>query len=249
MAITYFNSASTPTDGASATNTATTTAVTPPGSMATGDLVILYAQQRGSASMSILATGGQTWSEITNSPSASFSNQSFKVFWCRYNGTWGANPSVLFSAGTCTTVVMHVYRPTTGTNLWAVEHEYHPTGPFTPVGGTNVCDGLLNSSGTTQNTTNASTVTVCAWFTSDDNTWGLATGSNWTNPGSLQYRNTSGSDQSIAFAHNIRTTAGTLAVPSRAQATLGADNYGTSTIIFYEYEPGATNNSAFFAFF
>ena len=120
MAITYFNSASTPADNG--TSTGTPIAVTPPGSMVTGDLVVMFGYYRGNSTIAVSATGGQTWSTAMASTNSGGSTISYFVTWCRYNGTWGANPSLSFStSSTNCNVVMHVFRPTTGTNVWALE--------------------------------------------------------------------------------------------------------------------------------
>ena len=59
MSITYFGSASTPADNG--TNTTNPTAVTPPGSMQAGDLVLMIAQSRDStATLAISNAGGQS---------------------------------------------------------------------------------------------------------------------------------------------------------------------------------------------
>ena len=136
MAITYFGSASTPADNG--TSTGTPIAVTPPVSMVTGDLVVMFGYYRGTSTIAVSATGGQTWSTAMASTTASGPTLSYFVTYCRYNGTWGANPSLSFStSSTNTNVVMHVFRPTTGTNVWALEattsnvERAAPATPFT----------------------------------------------------------------------------------------------------------------------
>lgn len=226
MAITFFGSASTPADNG--TNTASPTSVTPPGSMVEGDLVLLIAHERaGSASITVNTTGGQSWTALS---SIGASSLTARMFWCRFNGTWAADPSVNFSTGVCNTLVMLVYRPTTGSNVWAVDQALveldfvAPSSPFT-----------VTITG--QTTTQPSTVTVAGWFTADDNTWGSLSGSGWAVAGAAQYRNTSGSDQSCTFADKIQTSAGATGNVSKNQATLGGDA-GTSLIVtFYEEAP------------
>lgn len=120
MAITYFASASTPTDPG--TNTGTPVAVVPPGSMVAGDLVVFYGYYRGSSTLSISNTGGQTWTTGVASANASNPTLSYFMSWCRFNGSWSANPSIAFTtSSTNTNAVMHVFRPTSGANTWAVD--------------------------------------------------------------------------------------------------------------------------------
>jgi hypothetical protein len=226
MAITYHDSASTPADNG--TGTATTVAVTPPASMVTGDLVVMYGYQRGTATMSISATGGQSWNTFGTGTSA-VATLAYGVFWCRWNGTWATNPSILFSAGTNTNVVMHVFRPTDSGKSWAFEAQ--STGGFIDYSG-----AVAQSIGPAA-LSNASTVTIASWMSHDDNTWGTLTGSGWISTGTAQYRNTSGNDTSSTYAHNIRTTAGTPANVSKTQLTLGDDPGVKTTIAFYEFDP------------
>jgi hypothetical protein len=212
MAITYFGSASTPTtdDG---TNTADPTVVTPPVAMRAGDLVLMIAQQRGTgATLAISQAGGQSW---TAEAAQSQTNCTIRLFWCRFNGTWSANPSVDFSGTTCNSVVMHVFRPSNTSSVWQVDvakvsgNFAAPASPFTVTipGITTITDGAL---------------VFAAWATADNNTWGSLT-AGWSTPGLAQYRNSSGSDQSQTHAYRIMAIAGASGTVSKNQATLGGD--------------------------
>jgi len=138
MAITYFGSASTPTDNG--TSTGTPIAVTPPGSMVTGDLVVMYGYYRGTSTITVSAAGGQFWFTMVPSATATNLTLSYAAFYCRYNGTWGTNPSLAFStSSTNCNVIMHVFRPTAGANTWSsygralspVRDNTAPGSPFT----------------------------------------------------------------------------------------------------------------------
>lgn len=144
MAITYFNSASTPTDNGTSTGNVT---VTPPGSMVVGDLTVVFCYYRGTSTITVGTTGGQTWNTGLASATAANPNLSYAVFWCRFNGTWGANPVFNFSTSTTNTnAVMHVFRPTGSTYTWDVEatalvnDQAAPSTPFT-------CTVFFNSGG------------------------------------------------------------------------------------------------------
>lgn len=235
MAITYHGSASIPTDGASAANAGPgPAAITPPGSMLEGDLVILIAQYRGAVTLTISATGGQTWNSLGEYNGGTTRTDNH-IWWCRFNGTWTTNPSVTNTTGTLAlSGIMHVFRPTTGTNSWGVDHNIDYDEWDAADGATDVSQQLY-----TWQTVAASTVSFCAWFTADDNTWSNLGGTGWVLTGSAQYRNTTGQDQSSAYAHNIQTSSSVttidVGIPDMDQATNGADATVIRFLIFYEY--------------
>jgi len=224
---TYHGSASTPADNG--TNTATTTAVTPPASMTTGDLVVIYAYQRGtSTTFSISATGGQTWTSHLNHNSST-ATLSGAVFYCTYNGTWGANPSVLFSAGTNTNVVMLVFRPTTSDVTWSPDNGSGSND--NTILSFSAASPIANGNGWVPSQDN--TVSINIWSTDDDNTWGTLTGAGWVHVNSGQFRNTSGSDVSSAYAYLLQGTAASVPSASLSQATLGNDP-GIKAMLVYK---------------
>lgn len=223
MAITLFGSTASPTDNG--TSTATQITLTPPGSMLAGDLVIVYLYQRGTATFSVGVTGGQTWNSIGRD--AGTTNLAMETYWCRFNGTWGANPQFDFSAGTNTNAVMLVFRPTDTGKVWGTEQ----------VATTNAAAAAtITITGITP--ANASSVTVGSWMTADDNTWGTLSGTGWVNTSlSAQYRNTSGNDMSSSYAYNIKTAATATNNVSLTQTALGNDATTWRRITFYEYDP------------
>lgn len=217
MAITYYGSASNPADNGS--NNANPTAVTPPGGMQAGDLVLMIAQSRDStATLAISNTGGQSWTSETQQNQT---NCRIRLFWCRFNGTWSANPSVSFGNTNPHTVVMHVFRPSNTSSVWEVDvaqvsgNYVAPPVPRTVTipGITTITDGSL---------------VFATWASSDNNTWGSLTGG-WSTPGLAQYRNTRGSDQSQTHAYRGIPTAAGMPIAgasgnvSKNQATLGGD--------------------------
>lgn len=224
MAITYFGQAAVPADGAAATNATTTITITPPGSMQTGDLVVVYLQQRGTATFSVGLTGGQSWTSIGRDVGTT--NVAMETYWCRFNGTWSVNPRFDFSAGTNTTAVMLVFRPTLSANTWNTEL----------ITTTNAAAAAtITVTGTTP--THNSNVTIASWMTADDNTWGTLSGTNWTKGTlSAQYRNTAGQDASATFAYQIQTSAAATNNVSQTQLTLGNDATTWRRITFYEIQ-------------
>jgi hypothetical protein len=217
MSIAYFGSASTPADAGS--NTTTPTVVTPPGGMQAGDLVLMIAQSRSSwETLDISEAGGQSW---TSEAQQDQTNCRIRLFWCRFNGTWTANPSVSFSWwfwGFTRTVVMHVFRPSNTSSVWQVDVAQYsnnfpaPSPPRTVTipGITTITDGAL---------------VFATWASSDDNRWDSLTGG-WTTPGSAQYRNNpagGSNDQSQTHAYRIMATAGATGNVSKNQAIVGGD--------------------------
>lgn len=221
---TFFGVASTPADGGS--QAPGTIVVTPPASMVTGDLVVIYAQLRDNVALSISATGGQSWtSETSNTPTTTLTT---RVFWCRYNGTWSVSPSVTTTGSFSQTVVMFVFRPSAGTSYWGVDVAQVNSDGSTPA--------LQTITGVT--TTWTSTVTMALWASSNDNTWGTLTGSGWSKAGlTAQYRNTAGSDQSITAAYYLQnsTTSGATGNVSQTQSLTEA--CGRSIISWFEIKP------------
>jgi trimeric autotransporter adhesin len=229
---TFFGvSASNPLDNASSDGSAAR-AVIPPLLMNAGDLAVIYGHYRGSgASISISNTGGQTWvSEATYSGAA---NQTSFVAWCRFNGTWSANPSLTGPGANAFTVVMYVFRPSNPSNLWEID--VPQTNSFSTTA-TATINGVT--------TTKSNTVTMAFWGSPDDNTWGTLTGAGWSKTGlQAQIRNLQGTDQSQTAAYNIQATATTLANVSQTQTANGPDETNLGIITWYELATPLANDN------
>lgn len=239
MAITFFAEVVIPADSSSATNTATQNTITPPSNMKVGDLCFVIMQQRGTATMSVGVTGGQSWRTGFRHTG---SNIASNYFWTRFNGSWSANPRMDFSAGTCTTVVMLVFRPSDNNKYWGIDLE--PS-----LQSASAAANITITGGTS---TRESSVSLGIWMTADDNTWGSLSGTGWSKSGlTAQYRNTSGSDQSMTIAYNIRTSVGAIANVTQTEATLGNDAAIMYFLVFYErdsdYIGDPTNYAAAFS--
>jgi hypothetical protein len=239
-AITFFGSASQPADnGAQAGPTSLT--ITPPGSMVAGDLVyILGLYRAATVTITIGDAGGQSWTSETNRQGSSLTA---RVFWARFNGTWSTNPTITNTTGTLAlTAVMVVFRPTTGTNVWAIDQAEQftaYTAPSTP----------FTVTRTGQTTAQADTVTIAAWTSADDNTWNTLSGAGWTALGTAQFRNTTGSDTSASIAYKIQTVSGATGNVSQNQATLGGDAGITDILTLYESAPPATTGTGWYGQF
>ena len=223
-AISYIASASNPADNGSS-NTSPRD-VTPPGGMVTGDLVILVANvTTAGATLAISATGGQAW---TSQPDNT-TNTTQRIFWARFNGTWSANPSVSFSDTTNTTVVMHVFRPTSGTNTWAIDVAQTNASFAAPGGARDV-----TITGITTVTNGA--LVFATWATTDDNSWGLQT-AGWSNAGQSQYRNRQSNDSSQSSAYKIMPVAGASGDVVNRQTANAPDAGNSSILAFREVTP------------
>lgn len=206
------------------TNATTTITLTPPASMVSGDLVVVYTTQRGTGTWSVGVTGGQTWNTIGNSTVTTA--VALNTFWATYNGTWSVNPRFDNAGGTNTTAVMIVFRPTTFFNGWNTEQI-----------ATTAAAAAATITVTGITPANPNNVTIASWSTADDNTWGTLTGTNWTK-GTLpaQYRNLAGNDSSTTLAYQLQTTAAPTNNVSQTQLTLGNDATTWRRITFYEVD-------------
>jgi MSHA biogenesis protein MshQ len=226
-AITYFASASNPADNNSLD--ATTVAVIPPGSMQTGDLVVLLANARETnQTLNISVTGGQSWT----TEAANTTNTTQRIFWARFNGTWSTNPSVAFPSGAnSTTVAMHVFRPTAGSNTWALDAALVNSNFAAPT----ALDDVTITGITT--VTNGALV-LATWASTDDNTWDIQT-AGWANAGGAQYRNLDNPDASQSTAYKVMPTAGASGNVVNRQLTLGGDAGNGAILAFKEVPPPA----------
>jgi hypothetical protein len=218
----------TPVPADNGTNATTTITITPPASMLDGDLVVVYLQQRGTATFSVGVTGGQTWTPIGRN--AVTANVSMETYWARFNGTWAANPRFDFSAGTNTSAVMLVFRSDVPTNQWGTESIQTVNA---------AAAATITITGVTP--ANPDSVTVGSWMTADDNTWGTLTGAGWSKLGlTAQYRNLAGNDQSSTYAYYLQSL-GPSAIPntSQTQLTLGNDATAWRRITFYNFAASA----------
>lgn len=191
--------------------------------MQQGDLVIMIGQRRATdITLTVSETGGQTWNALPVLTGTN--NISPRIFWCRFNGTWTADPSVAMINSSTNTVVMHVFRPPGRNYSWAIDVDQQTTA--------HAAAATITRTGVT--TIRPNTVTLAAWFTADENSWG-APSAGWTTTGTAQYRNIAGTDQSCTFAHQIRTTAGSTGNVAKTQTALGNDATRSAIVSFYTY--------------
>jgi hypothetical protein len=184
--------------------------------MAVGDLVVVICQSRNDTTWSIGVDGGQTWTAEAPYTDASGNCRS-RWFWCAFDGTWDADPRFDSVDSSSTSAIMLVFRPIGANPVWVQDVAFsgvsyvQPSTPFT-----------VTIPGVT--TTGPDTVTLASWGSIDDNTWGTLAGTGWSKAGlAAQYRNTSGSDQSLTFAYHLDASGATIPNVSQNQLTLGGD--------------------------
>lgn len=212
MAITYFGQAQMPsTDGADAATTSMT--ITPPGSMTSGQYVVLYVYIKANETQSITTDGGQTW---TSETAVTGSNRSLRAYHCRYDGTWDANPVVSWTSSVPYAAWMTVWDgvdTSTGKDAGTSGNGYGaPSSPFN-----------VQIPASTITTVTAAALVLGAWGSNDDNTWTVQT-SGWAHPGSQnQWRNVGGSDCSLSLAYKVQAAAGGNEAVDNQQTALGGD--------------------------
>lgn len=244
MAISFFDFASNPTDNGTLPFQVGNAVyeVTPPASMQTGDLcLMLLGARNANTYYSMVASDGQTWTELVEFRANSLTMQ---VFMCRFNGTWTTNPGFACasspstgkaaltmgcSGSTVTTRnysgVLLVFRPTATTNSWSVDvaavtnSVAAPSSPFT-------------ISVTGINTIDPNAVAIGIILSQDNNTWGNMTGT-WTQIGT-QFRNNQSAHQSFVLAYKLMPVAGATGNFSFDQLTLGGDACLTAVLSLKE---------------
>ncbi|MDO8524570.1 MAG: hypothetical protein Q7R99_03000 [bacterium] len=211
---TYFGSSSNPADNGTGADFATY-AITPPTDMLSGDLVVMIGVEQVSVNPGIAlgATGGQSWSDQVLT---SVNDMTIALYWAQYNGTWATDPSLSFGSQSGTqpvVAIMHAFRPASvGSGGWVLDTAF--------AGGAEASASPTVVSGITP--VKRDTVSLAGWAIPNASTWSALSGAGWATTGLAQYRNTSGSDQSATFAHQLQgapaATGNVSKVPSTAAA-------------------------------
>lgn len=195
--ITFVGVAWNPADGG--VNSTSPTAVTPPSGMKTGDLVVMIGSVRtGAATLTVSATGGQSWTTLS---AATSSQNTTRIFWCRYNGTWSANPSVATGSGGVKSTGMMVFRPTHPGKTWAVNVAISNSTYSTAAAPFNVTI-------TGQTTTKGKTVSIVLTSQNAGSNFEVPSTPNWQrpNPSVQEYENNA--QLTISPAYLIKSIAG-----------------------------------------
>lgn len=228
---TFFGAVSNVADNVASSTTPTT--ITPPASMLAGDLVILFSITRTTAATNaISATGGQTWTPLT---AGGTTDQTTRIFWARFDGSWTTDPSVSFSTALACNVFMIVFRPTVSAYTWAIDQAVVNT----PVGVPGGPPYTVSITGLTN--TQPNNVTVAFFASTDDNSWITPTGS-FTAPLTPIYRrNPSGNDQSYVPYYRRLVGAGATGNLTLDQSAAAPDAGSTAIVSFYQVPtPGGT---------
>lgn len=186
----------------------------PPAGMQEGDYVVaVFHVASSGVTLSITNTGGQTWVEESQIAVPGGSTH-VRVFHCRFNGTWDANPvfSHNLESGRAGLLHISVWRnvdettaldaPYTSEPFAAPSSPYHVTRP----------EIVTQTDGA---------VALAIWNSRDNNSWALVT-PGWTNVnGETQWRDSSISSISMAWK-KVTPAGGSGAVVNR-QSALGGD--------------------------
>ena len=183
--------------------------ITPPAAVQPGDLVVIVAAYRGTATLTLSQTGGQVWTSETNTQA---NGQTVRVFWCQFNGVWTANPAVTNTTGTLPLTVYSF--------AFDLAPGLYPDIDVAFASGSHA-GGTVTVPSFTTNTTGV--LALAGFISSDDNTWSAPT-AGWSTPGGqAQWRNTNGSDNSIALAYRLIGPAGPSGTIVRTQSANGPD--------------------------
>lgn len=216
---TYLASASNPADNGTG-GEPTTLAVTPPANMRAGDLVVLLGIHRLAAdTITLSATGNQLWNDTGN---LNGTLGSVHLWWCEFNGTFSANPSLAFAAESGTipvSAIMLVFHKGVGQGaVWKID--------------TAIAGGVEGSASTVVVTgitpAHDDNVTLAGWLVPNISTWGTLAGTGWNALETAQFRNSIGNDISATFAYNAQAAKATTNDVSQNPTTAAA---GTSFII------------------
>jgi len=211
---------------------ASVVAVTPPADMAEDDYVILVcAVTTGTASLSLTESGGQSWVVETGIfAGGSGLNANFRIFHCRFNGSWTADPEITSSVAGGFVAVMTVWRnvdPITAFDLPLVQAAYAaPGSPYdvTIAGATPRSDGAL---------------AIAIWGSANDQTWALQT-EGWENlEGAAQWRGGDGAfnDASLSIAVKVGERLVPTGDVTNRQTAFGGQNGFTARIVLRRIAP------------
>ena len=125
MSISYFGAGSNPADNGSQNEgppgSPAACSIIPPTSMSVGQLVRILAYTDQNHTVVISDAGGQTWNSLSSDGDGTVGG--LQYFWCRFNGTWSANPSVIVTTAAYGSIsaIMAVFTPTSSANDWGID--------------------------------------------------------------------------------------------------------------------------------
>lgn len=206
--------------------TPSTVVLTPVSSMVAGDLVYFYGLHYDSSAtenMTISADGGQSWTSAGALINA-VTDLRVKAYWCRFDGTWDTSPSMaMVGSDNGRMAGMMVFRPTTGSNTWAVDQAQAYTNIGTPVGGVVTLPAVTNAQ--------TSTVTIGLYYLLTTKVFAAVSGTGWVGAGDTQYRNLADTDRTMSFVYKLGGSGSTGDVGR--EINFSPNVYG-HTISFYE---------------
>lgn len=214
-AISFFGLASNPADNGTLDHTVARP-ITSPASMLANDYVVVLALAAAAAAttISVSNNGGQTWTSETQ---VDFNtNFSSRIFHCRFDGTWTANPSFVTvdTAANNFNLVMLVFR---GVDTVTALDVALASATYAAPGG---APYDVTRSGITTNTAGA--MVVAFWIAQDNCAWTLQT-AGWSQGTPVQNRNSTGADTSISHAFKIVNATGSGDIVNTQETAVGPD--------------------------
>ncbi|MCK7503257.1 MAG: hypothetical protein MZV70_03550 [Desulfobacterales bacterium] len=164
---------------------------------------------------------GKTWATLTQRRIPSTGRHRTNVFWCRFNGTWTANPSVAMLGTSNNIVRMLVFSGDYGTATdWYVDVA-EASNTYTAATAITIPAITVAHTGT---------LGVLSWTAADDNAQGTLT-AGWTALTPTQVRNTSGTyDQSVTNAYRVFAATGQ-AAPYRRRSQAPTPERSTASYL------------------
>ena len=197
-----------------------TLTITPPASMVSGDLVVVFSYQRGNAALTVTNAGGQTWTTETSFRDVA---TSISCHWATFNGTWSASPTFDsdLSANAFLSIML-VFRATGAT--WAVDVNETSSSYAAPGSPPDVTVPAV-----TTLTDNA--IVLAAVASEDNDDWAVQTGG-WTAEPTAGQKSGNGVDGSMVTVYKIQTPAGSTGTVAIRQMNVGPDAGAYFTIAF-----------------
>jgi hypothetical protein len=211
--ITYVGEARQPLIDNVSTN-ASTVAITPPSSiMAADDFVVVYVAAEAAASAITITNAAATGQAWTTGADTNLNGMRFRIFYCKYSGSWSANPTFSWGTSTQYQAWMVVFRGVDTTT--AID-----AGPN--IAAFAAATNILIPANTLPTVT-ANAMVIASWHSVDNNTWALQT-AGWSNPNNLtQWRHGGGSGgaagSSSSIGYKVHAAGGSEAVTNLQSAS------------------------------
>lgn len=191
-----------------------------------GALCVIVGTYRGSVTLSLSATGGQSWNSLTQQVYGTTATR--RIFWCIFNGTWSAQPALTNTTGTAAlSSEMFTWYPCDTTHDWHVDVAQVTSDSAAPANPYNMIVPSIT-------TVHDKAVVFALWNSTDDNSFSLST-AGWTAIGPPSgFQNINGSDQCLLAAYKIQEAHGATGTAIVQQTNRGGDPFQRAVVAFYD---------------